>query len=240
MVPRSATPQTMAIDEEIVRLSGKSHPRMLFIPTASLDDAAYCERFRSHFGERLACRTQELLLYRDKLTRAEIKSKILGTDIIYVGGGNTLRMMNLWRKLGIDKMLNQARKKGVVLSGLSAGSICWFRQGNSDSRKFADQSNKTLIKVRGLDFVDTLICPHYDVEKHRQAALKTMMSRTRGIAIALQNCSAIEIVDNSYRILTSLKNKNAWKVYWHRGRYFKEKLIKNSGFMPLSELMTKS
>jgi dipeptidase E len=240
MVPTGKIPQTLSIDKEIIHLSGKSKPRLLFIPTASLDDEGYCERINDHFGKRLGCRVETLLLYRDRPTENLIKQLILKADIIYVGGGNTLRMMNLWRHLGIDKLMNQARLSGTVLSGLSAGCICWFRQGNSDSRKFADKNDNTLIKVSGLNYVDTLICPHYDVERHRQPALKIMMKRSKGVAIALENCTAIEIVDNNYRILSSMKNKNAWKVYWHKGHYRKEKLIQNKAFLPLSDLLMKS
>jgi dipeptidase E len=239
MVTKGKDPQTLSIDEEIVRLSGKKKPKVLFIPTASLDDEAYCQGISDHFGNRLGCSVDNLLLYREKLSQSQIREKILGVDIIYVGGGNTLRMMNLWRQLSIDKLINRARLKGTVLSGLSAGSICWFRQGNSDSRKFANKSDKTLIKVSGLDYVNALICPHYDVEKHRQPILKAMMRNTNGVAIALENCTAIEIVDNKYRILTPMMNKNAWKVFWHKGNYVKEKLNKNNDFLPLSDLLLK-
>jgi len=240
MVPLGQQAQTLSIDKEIIALSARKAPRFLFIPTASLDDEAYCERISKHFGETLGCNVDTLLLYRHRNTTKIIKEKILQADIIYVGGGNTLRMMNLWRSLGIDKLLDRARRNGCVLSGLSAGCICWFRQGNSDSRKFANKSDKTLIKVSGLNYLDTLICPHYDVEKHRQPALKQMMKKTRGIAVALENCTALEIVDERFRILSSLKNKNAWKVYWHKGRFYKEKLEKNQGFSALADLLRKS
>jgi dipeptidase E len=239
MVPAGQQAQTLSIDEALVALSEKKAPRFLFIPTASLDDEAYCERISNHFGDRLGCNVDTLLLYRDRNTAKKIKQKILQADIIYVGGGNTLRMMNLWRSLGIDKLLDRARSFGCVLSGLSAGCICWFRQGNSDSRKFADNRNKTLIKVSGLNYVDALICPHYDVEKHRQPALKQMMMKTRGIAVALENGTAIEIVDERFRILSSLKNKNAWKIYWHTNRFYKEKLEKDQGFLALADLLRK-
>ncbi len=239
MMPAGGTPQTLSIDEEIVHLCGKARPRLLFIPTASLDDAEYCEGMERHFGRGLGCRVTTLLLYRDRPAAGLIRKKIRDADIIYVGGGNTLRMMNLWRQSGLDKLLNQARLQGTVLCGSSAGAICWFRQGNSDSRKFTDKDNNTLIKVGGLDYVDALICPHYDVERHRQPALKTMMKHTRGIAIALENCTAIEIVDMHYRILAATRNRNAWKVYWHKGRYIREKLAKNNDFQPIASLLTK-
>ncbi len=239
MLPAGKTPQTLSIDKESVRLCGRKHPLLLFIPTASLDDEDYCQRIKQLYGERLGCRVDTLLLYRDRPTAKAIRQKILQADIIYVGGGNTLRMMNLWRQLGIDKLMDQARRKGTVLSGLSAGCICWFRQGNSDSRKFADDNNKSLIKVSGLDYVDAMVCPHYDVEKHRQPALKAMMKHCKGIAIALENGTAIEVVDNNYRIITSMQRKNVWKVYWHKGHYIRQKLAGNGEFLPLSALLNK-
>lgn len=239
MTPRGRVPQTLAIDAAILRRAGGRAPRVLFVPTASLDDPRYCAHFRQHYGTRLGARVEELLLYRQRPSQRRIAETILGSDIIYVGGGNTLRMMKLWRRLGIDRLLDRARQQGTLLCGLSAGCICWFRQGNSDSRKFADASNLSLIKVRGLDYVDALVCPHYDVEKHRPPALKKMMQTTKGIALALENCSAIEIVDDSYRILSSMKNKHAWKVYWQDDRYVKEKLQESDGFLPLCDLLNK-
>ena len=240
LMPAGKQPQTLSIDREIVRLSGKRQPRFLFISTASLDDSEYCDRIGRHFGDRLGCKIDELLLYREIPAKADIRRKILDADIIYVGGGNTLRMMNLWKKLGIPQLLDQARKKGCVLSGLSAGCICWFRQGNSDSRKFADAANDTLIKVSGLNYVDLLVCPHYDVEKHRQPALKKMMKKTAGVALALENGAAIEIIDEGFRIITSMKNKNAWKIFYRKGKYHKIKLPKDKDFMPLGNLLEKT
>ena len=111
MVPKGQNPQTLAIDKEILRLCHRKKPRFLFFPTASLDDEAYCERIKNHFGEKLGCRVETLLLYRQRPNAKVIKNKILNAGIIYVGGGNTLRMMNLWRQLGIDRLVNKARKK---------------------------------------------------------------------------------------------------------------------------------
>ena len=237
MHPRGRIPQTLTIDEEIVRLSGRRRPRALFIPTASLDDPDYCRALGALYGGRLGCEIDTLLLYRERPSPAQARAKILESDIIYVGGGNTLRMMRLWRHLGIDRALDLARRRGKVLCGLSAGAICWFRQGNSDSRKFANSENKTLIKVTGLGFADLLLCPHYDVERHRQPALRDMMRRMPGVAIALDNCAAIEIVHDRYRILTSAKRKNAYRVFWKNGRYFRQVLEKDGEYRSLSSLL---
>ena len=236
--PRGRMPQTLAIDEAIVRLANKRSPRVLFVPTASDDNLEYCEAIERLYVGLLGCKVDRLLLYRARPKSAQIKDKILNADIIYVGGGNTLKMMKLWRRLGVDNYLDKARCNGAVLCGLSAGALCWFRQGNSDSRKFANADNLTLIKVSGLNYVDALVCPHYDVEKHRQPALKTMMRKTPGVAIALDNCAAIEIVDGGYRILTSARRKSVYRVYWQADKYHKEKLVGIDNYMNLKDLIT--
>ena len=237
MVPGHREPQTLSIDEEIVRRSGKKRPKLLFIPTASDDNLEYCQAIENIYQKRLSCQVDHLLLFKDRPSNRLIKEKILGSDILYVGGGNTLRMMKLWRRLAIDRILNKARKQGAVLCGLSAGAICWFRQGNSDSKKFSNEGDDALIRVRGLDYVDLLLCPHYDTEKRRQPGLKSMMKKTSGVALALENCSAIEIIKDKYRILRSKKSKNAWRVYWKNGQYFKEKLACDPKFRSMENLL---
>ena len=236
MVLAHREPQTLSIDQSIVQQVKRKSPRVLFIPTASEDNEEYCDAFHKQYEESLGCSVQELLLYRNRPSNRKIQMLIAQSDIIYVGGGNTLRMMNLWRKLGVDKALDKARKRGAVLCGLSAGSICWFRQGNSDSRKFKDESNKTLIKVTGLDYADLLMCPHYDVEKHRQPALKAMMKTTRGVAVALENCAALHIKNDKYRIIASKKYKKAYLIYWQQGEYVKQALMPSDKFQPLTNL----
>lgn len=236
MVPAHREAQTLLIDQAIVQQVKRKSPKVLFVPTASEDDVDYCEAFRNQYEKRLGCSVQELLLYRNRPSNRKIQILISQSDIIYVGGGNTLRMMNLWRQLGVDKCLDKARKRGAILCGLSAGSICWFRQGNSDSRKFKDESNKTLIKVTGLNYADVLMCPHYDVEKHRQPALKAMMKTTQGVAVGLENCAALHIKDDKYRILASKRNKKAYLIYWQRGEYVKQALKPSDNFQSLIEL----
>jgi dipeptidase E len=232
-------PETTAIDKEIIRLSGKAKPKVLFVPTASGDAPGYVESFEKHYGGRLNCHVDSLHLIGGTIAKKRIEEQIRAADIIYVGGGNTLKMMTLWRKLGVDKLLERAHRDGTVLSGLSAGCNCWFRQGNSDSRRFVGKHDNTLIKVTGMGLVDALVCPHYDIEKPRQQSLKQMMRSTPGVAIALDNCAAIEVVDDRYRIITSSKGACARKAYWRNGKYHNEVILENKEFAPLSELLTK-
>ncbi len=234
----AAKPEVTSISREILRLSGKKNPRLLFIPTASLDEKGYIRAVQGHFGTKLGCGVEVLLLHGKNPGFPEIRRAIFGTDILYVGGGNTLRMMNLWKKLGVDRLLREAHDAGKVLCGSSAGAICWFRQGNSDSRKFRNPDAK-LIKVTGLGFLDTLACPHYDVEKDRKPELKEMMKKTRGVAVALDNCAALEVVGDKYRALASKPQAGAYKVYWAGGRYFEEKQPVGL-WRPLPELFKKA
>lgn len=230
--------ETMQIDKEIIRLTGKKKPRLLFIPTASSDSVSYVETVQKHFGQTLGCKIDVLYLIGTDFNTKEIEEKVFGSDIIYVGGGNTLKMMKIWRKIGLDKILKQAYEKGIVLSGVSAGSICWFELGSSDSRKFIDPK-ADLIKVSGLGFIKALHCPHYDFEKDRKPELKKMMKNTSGIAIAIDNCCAIEIIDDTYRIISSKPNANAYKVYWKANIYHEEVINKEVEFRQLNALLRK-
>ena len=230
--------ETTSIDKEIIKQTGKSNPKLLFIPTASNDSEGYFQVVKKHFS-KLGCKVDVLYLIKDKLSKKQIEDKLLSTDIIYVGGGNTLKMMTLWRKMGVDNILRKAHKKGIVLSGLSAGSICWFKCGNSDSRKFTSGSNK-LIKVTGLGLINALHCPHYDAEEHHQSDLKRMMKTTSKIvSIALENCCAIEVIDNKFRIIKSKPNAKAHKIFWKGGKYFKEDILSKKEFEDLDMLLNK-
>src|SRR6185369_5482699 len=131
-----ATRQTLPIDREIIRLSKQKNPSLLFIPTASSDSEIYWTQVRKYFGGFLKCKTDVLFLMKEKPSREQIRSKISAADIVYVGGGNTLQMMRIWRRLGVDKLLVTAYQKGTVLAGVSAGSICWFDSGHSASMSF--------------------------------------------------------------------------------------------------------
>ena len=230
--------ETTRIDTEILQLTNKKSPTLLFIPTASYDSQNYYDVVKKHFTKLGFSSVTPLYLSDRSLTKRQIENTILSHDAIYVGGGNTLRMMNTWRKMGVDKILKLAHERGVVLSGLSAGSICWFSYGNSDSRKFSNGSDM-LVKVTGLGLIDALHCPHYDAEPHRQADLKRMTKTTSKVAIALDNCAALEVVDNTYRIIKSKPSAKARKIYWKNGKYFIEDIPASVLYTDISKLTQK-
>jgi dipeptidase E len=231
-------PQTTPIDKAIIALSGKKKPRVLFIPTASEDSQEYADVFIAQYAHHLGCSVEVLTLFRDRPSQKEIAAIIDRADIIYVGGGNTMRMMKLWRKLGVDRLLWKAAKRGAVCSGLSAGAICWFREGNSDSLKYSNPK-ADYCRVKTLNFIDALLCPHYDGEADRQPSLKKMMKKVPGIAIALDNCAAIEISADRYRIITCKKSAHAHRIFWNDGQYVHEKM-KHGAKGKLKDLLSKT
>jgi dipeptidase E len=230
--------ETTKIDKEIVALTGNKNPRLLFIPTASSDSESYYEVVEKHFGKRLGCKTDVLYLINEKPPKKQIEEKVFNSDIIYVGGGNTTKLMKYWRKTGLDKILKKAGEKGIVLSGISAGAICWCRYGISDSKRFKNP-NAPLLRVSGLGFINVLYCPHYDTEPHRRAGLKGMMKKIPGVAVALENCSAFEVIDDKYRIITSKNTAKAYRVYWRKNKFFEEVIKQEKEFKPLTEILLK-
>lgn len=230
---------TLPIDKEIVRLTGKKHPRALFIPTASGDAEGYWKTFQSIYGEKLGCTSEVLYLIRESPSPKELREKILGADLIYVGGGNTLKMLKIWRQKGVDAALKQAYEKGAVLSGISAGAICWFSSGCSDSKRFSNAADASFMKVTGLKLIPLTLSPHHIREAHRDKGLEQLMKRTSGVGIALDDNCALEIVGNTYRFINSQPNAGAKRVYWTEGKLHTEKMSLSETFFPLHSLTHK-
>lgn len=228
--------ETTEIDRDIIALTGKSRPRALLIPTASADSDMYFDCFQKHFGSGLGCGTDVLHLVKSRPTRQEIEEKILGSDLVYVGGGNTARMLRIWRKSGADDILRRAWDKGIVLSGLSAGAMCWFRFGCSDSRRYSNPG-ASLIRITCMNLHNASMCPHYDVEPDRRPKLHEMMARTPGVAIALDNCCALEIVDSSFRLIRSRDSARGYRVYRSKGTVREEELPRDGNYRPLTGLL---
>lgn len=228
--------ETTAIDKEIIRLSGRKRPRLLFLPTASGDSASYAAVVTAHFGGRLGCSVETGYILGKDTNITTVRQLIKKADIIYVGGGNTLRMMTAWRRTGLDKDLIKAAQAGKVLAGISAGAICWFRYGDSDSRRFTSGIEKH-IRVRGLGLIPLLFSPHHDVEKSRPAELKRLMRHTPGIiGLGMDNCAAIEIIGKKYRIVCTRPRASAVRAVWQKQSYLLRRLETDGKFRPLSEL----
>ncbi len=236
------TKGTAAIDREIIRLTGKAHPKLLFVPTASSDSERYWRHVRQYFGDFLKCRTDVLLLVDARPTPEELARKILGADIVYVGGGNTLFMMRTWRRHGVDRLLRSAYKQGTVLSGISAGSICWFESGHSDSMSFSDRKDWKYINVKGLGLINGIHCPHFNSRTlgvPRRRHFREMIRKTGGIGIAIENNCAIEFIDGRlYRVIRSKDYARAYRVFKQGGDVVTQQIYPSEKLAPISRLFT--
>ncbi len=163
----STEPDNLLLDEYILSLAAKKSPQVCFVPTASGDSPRYTVKFYGAFN-KLPCTPSHLSLF-DPPT-ADLKSFILEKDIIYVGGGNTKNLIALWKEWGLDSILKEAWEKGIILCGLSAGSICWFDRGVTDSIP------GKLTSLECLGFLEGSNCPHYDGEPERKPAYHRLLS----------------------------------------------------------------
>ncbi|WP_162978999.1 peptidase E [Pseudomonas aeruginosa] len=197
--------ETLELDHFVCSQTLKLKPSALFIPTASGDAEGYCETFHYVYGQRLGCRVDALLATGSDFSKKEATQKIMNADLVYVGGGNTQRMLEIWRRFGIDEALRRAGENGTILSGLSAGGICWYESGLSDSDRFAENSSWSLRRIDALGFVPGLFCPHLDKEQ-RHAPLYDLVLASGERAIACDNGAAVYWDNGVARALTSIPN----------------------------------
>ncbi len=160
-----------AVEEHVIALarevSGRERPRLCYIGTASGDHEAGIARFHEVFAD--LAETSHLELF-DR-TVEDIPAYLLRTDAVFVGGGNTASMLAVWRAHGVDVALREAHDAGVVLSGRSAGSICWFEGGTTDS--FGPNLREV---TGGLGFIAGSNSPHYDGEPQRRPTYQALVA----------------------------------------------------------------
>lgn len=204
--------ETAPFDREIVSLTNKQTPNFLFIGLANKYPDYYYEIMEGIYADKYGCSPCHLT-YADMQSPIIAQNKIDNADIIYVGGGNTLHLMRLFRKYGIDKMLEEASNKDKVFCGVSAGAICFCKYGQSDARE-----NRST-RVTGLGFVPLAFCPHILTEPQRVEYLKSMMKTTYRIPAVALDRAALEIVNGNYRILFLEDYSKADKCYWKNGTY---------------------
>src|SRR5262245_33012186 len=158
-------PANPALEKYLIDQARKTQPNVLMIATARGDDAGYVENFHRSF-RALGATTRDLPFFH---RTPDLRQLILEQDVIYVGGGNTRSMLAVWREWGLTQILREAYDRGIVLGGQSAGAICWFEQGVTDS--WAD-------RLRPLDcmgFLPGSCCPHYDGEIERRPAYHELL-----------------------------------------------------------------
>jgi dipeptidase E len=182
------------LDRFVLSLARREDPRICFVPTASGEAASYVERYYAAFS-RVHCRPSHLSLFGPPYP--SLPDELLEQDVIYVGGGSTANMLAVWRLHGVDSALRRAWSEGVVLAGISAGSLCWFEGGVTDSfgalRPLPD----------GLGILPGTNCPHYDSEPDRrptyqravgEGALAPGFAADDGVGLHFEGTDLVEAV----------------------------------------------
>ena len=194
----------LKIEKYITSLVIKDRPKICFIPTASGDNDLYKLNFYRAFS-KLNCITSHL----DFFSRTEnLENKILTQDIIYVGGGNTKSMLAVWKDWNLHNILKIGYEKGIVMSGVSAGAICWFNKGITDS--FSDK----LEIIDCLGIIKATACPHYDEEKERKPFVHEIIKTQRiDSCICIEGDCALHIKnDFHYKSYNFGANKKCLKI----------------------------
>lgn len=193
-----------ALERYLLAQTKKENPIVCFLPQASNEDTGYVLKFTETFLA-LGSRPQWVSLFGR--VEDSWKEKLLNADLIYVGGGNTKSMIALWKSWGVDEILRQAYNNGTIMAGVSAGMICWFEQGITDSVW-------PLGVVEGLGFLKGSCCPHFDSEAERKQAYTSRVQS--GIAkpgLALEDDAAAHFIDGKlHAIVVTKQHKKAFEV----------------------------
>ena len=199
------------LDEYFVRTAGVRSPKVCFISTAAGDPEEMLAKYYKTFS-KLGCRPSHLAFFRKprrgSIPLKQIESGLLAQDAIYVGGGNTRSMLAVWREWGLDLHLRAAWERGIVLGGASAGSICWFEQGVTDSIA------GPLTAMPCLGFLSGSNCPHYDSEPKRRPTFRRLVAGG-GIAegVAADDGVALHYIDGKLaHVVSSRPRAKGYRV----------------------------
>jgi dipeptidase E len=211
----SMEPENPLLDLYILGQSEKQTPKVCFVPTASGDADNYIARFYKAF-ERHECIPSHLSLFNPP--SRDLEAFVMDRDIIYVGGGNTKNLLALWKEWGLDIILRKAWRRGKIMAGISAGSICWFEEGVTDSFGSGLEPLKTLGFLKGSN------CPHYDGEKERRPAYQRFVGsdRIKG-GYAADDGAALHFIDEELvKAVSSRPEAKAYHVWMEEGKVQEE------------------
>lgn len=198
----SEEPDNPLLDVYVLNAAPKKSPKICFLPTASGDAPGYIDGFYNAFRAQ-ACVPSHLSLFKPHT--AEIEDFLLSQDIVYVGGGNTKSMLALWREWGVDRILKKAYERQIILAGISAGAICWFEEGATDSIP------GRISVLPCLGFLPGSCCPHFDAEPLRRETVPRLIAEGKlKSGYALDNSVALDFVDGQLKkAVTSVDGRKA-------------------------------
>ena len=185
-------------------LTGKERPRVCLVPTASNEMPEYMLRFYENLSGHADCSHVSFFPW----PRADLREHVLAQDAIFVSGGNTANLLAIWRTHGFDEIIREAWEQGIVLAGSSAGMICWFEAGVTDS--FGPQ----LEGMRdGLGFLPGSACPHYDGEEQRRPVYTRLVANGFPSGLAADDAVGLHFVGTELNeVVTSRDGSRAYRV----------------------------
>ncbi len=187
---------TLEIDryvaEKAKKHAGEKRANALFIGTASHDSMPYFNSFRKTYTSVFDIKAEVALIVYGEMNIEKIASKIEMADCIYIGGGDTVYMLEKWRETGIDKLIINAYENGKIICGLSAGAICWFTDMYTDYEIMRGQSANYVMK-KGLGILEGTMCPHFN---EREADFnKAFIDNKIESAYCVENDCALEFIN---------------------------------------------
>ncbi len=193
------------IEKYLLNISDSKCPKICFLPTATGDNDNYIVRFYSIFT-RFNCIPSHIEFFK---RTTDLYNHIMMQDVVFVGGGNTKSMLAIWNDWGMSELLNEAYNEGVVMSGVSAGAICWFTSGITDS-----WDNELRI-LPCLDFIRGTCCPHYDEEPSRIPYVKKILLEQKvPNCFSIEGGAAMHFIDGKpFKNVSFKNNKNTYNVY---------------------------
>lgn len=215
---------TLEIDRYIAKLAkehaGDKRANALFIGTASHDSMPYFNSFRKTYTSVFDIKAEVALMVYGEMSIEKIQGKIQAADMIYIGGGDTVYMLEKWKETGVDKMIIDAYENGKIICGLSAGAICWFKDMYTDYEIMRGQSSEYVLK-KGLGVLDGAMCPHFNErEEDFTRALKTGVISG---AYCVENDCAIEFIDGKFEKVIN-GGGNAYYIQYNNGEIVKNQL----------------
>ena len=201
---RETDEQSAALFRHVLALTGKPRPRVLHVPTAVGDSPEAIERIE----QRLGATTDLSQLLFFPFPPADLLDLVLSQDAILIHGGNTANMLAIWRVHGFDQILREAWQSGVLLFGASAGMICWFEAGVTDSFGLQLEGMRD-----GLGFLAGSACPHYEGEERRRPRYRELVDGGFPTGIAADDGVGLHYVGTAlHEVVTCRPGATAYRV----------------------------
>jgi dipeptidase E len=195
------------LDDYVRGLAGCSRPKVCFLPTASGDADHYIVRFYRAFSPDV-CEPSHVSLFRREQSIGDVREHLLSRDLIYVGGGSVISLLGTWRAHGIDLVLREAWERGVVLCGLSAGSLCWFVEA-------VTAFHGPPQAVAGLGLLPWSNCVHFNAEPERCSAYRRMLADGMRPGYAAEDGAALHFEgERLARVVASRESARAHRMRW--------------------------